>query len=114
MNETTPSLVGRTAEAAIRVYIEQELLQPGIVVENDQDLLSGDLLDSVSVLRLGSWIEETFGISVRTSDYVVENFQSIAALTSYVARRVVDKGATSRATDDETRATTNKVPLESP
>ncbi len=75
----------RELEATILTFVHQELLPAEVTIDRDDDLLS-DLLDSVAVLRLAGFVDETFGITTGPRDFVVENFQTTASLAQYVAR----------------------------
>jgi acyl carrier protein len=77
-----------TADVERRVveFMERELLGPGTSVGRDDDLLSGEVLDSMGVLRLAAFVGEAFGIDVQPSDFVVENFRTVAVIAGYVAR----------------------------
>lgn len=72
-------------EERILSFIRDELI-PGVTVGRDEDLLSGDLLDSVAVLRLATFVDEEFHIGMKPSDFVIENFKTVAVLTDYVHR----------------------------
>lgn len=67
-------------------FVRDELLPPGTSVEPGDDLLSGGLLDSISVLRLATFVSEEFEFAIAPADFVVENFQSVDVLTDYVRR----------------------------
>jgi acyl carrier protein len=73
-------------ERRVIEFIERELLGPGASVGRDDDLLSGELLDSMGVLRLAAFVGEAFGIDLQPSDFVVENFRTVAVIAGYVAR----------------------------
>lgn len=73
-------------ERRIQEFLERELLGPGAVVDRDVDLLSGEVLDSMGVLRLAAFVGEAFAIDVQPSDFVVENFRTIAVIAGYVQR----------------------------
>lgn len=73
-------------EARILAFIKGELLSPGVAVGREDDLLSGELLDSMSVLRLAAFVGQDFQINVQPSDFVVENFRTVAAIAAYVRR----------------------------
>ena len=51
-------------------------------------LLSGELLDSMSVLRLAAFVGEAFQIDIQPADFVVENFRNIGAIAEYFRRRL--------------------------
>ena len=67
-------------------FIRRELVSPGVTVERDDDLLSGELLDSVAVLRLAAFVEEELAVPVQPADFVIENFRSAAVLAEFVGR----------------------------
>lgn len=76
-------------------FIQRELLGPQETIGLQDDLLSDELLDSLGVLRLSRFVEERFQIRVEPTDFVVENFQTVEALTRFVQRAT----ATSTARD---------------
>jgi acyl carrier protein len=49
------------------------------------------VLYSLAVLRLASWVEETFVIEMAPADMTVENFQTVAALSDFVVRASGDQ-----------------------
>ena len=71
---------------SILEFIRRELLAPGDAIDLRDDLLSGDLLDSLGVLRLSTFVEEQFGFRVQPTDFVVENFQNVEVLARFVRR----------------------------
>jgi acyl carrier protein len=85
-NELHPDTGVEEAEDRIMAFVKGELLGPGVPLSLDEDLLSGDLIDSLGALRLAAFVEEEFQITVRPADFVIENFQSVAALAEYVRR----------------------------
>ena len=72
--------------ARILDYIRDELLDEDVEIGPDDDLLSGELLYSLAVLRLATYVDETYNIGMTPADFTVENFQTVAALTNYVLR----------------------------
>ena len=73
-------------EERIIDFMEREQLSPKGRIDPLDDLLSGEVLDSVGVLRLAAWVEEEFGLRIQPTDYVVENFQNVTVLTGFVRR----------------------------
>ena len=67
-------------------FIRDELLDEDIEVGLEDDLLSGEVLYSLAVMRLASWVEETFTIEMTPANLTVENFQTVAALTEFVVK----------------------------
>ncbi len=56
-------------------------------IGHDDDLLLSGLVNSLDVLRLVTFVQETFAIQVPPEDIVIENFQTIEALARYVQSR---------------------------
>ncbi len=81
----TPELAIEEVERRILAFIRDELLDPGETVEREDDLLS-ELIDSVAALRLARFVAEDFVIEGQPADYVIENFQTVAAIARYVER----------------------------
>jgi acyl carrier protein len=67
-------------------FLQRELLSPGTTVGRDQDLLAGEVLDSIDVLRLAAFVAEAFRIEMGPSDFVIENFRTVATIAAYVER----------------------------
>jgi acyl carrier protein len=73
-------------EATILDFIHRELVATEIAVNAQDDLLTGELLDSLAILRLATYVDEKFKIEMQPSDFQIDNFQSVAALTQFVIR----------------------------
>jgi len=84
--ETTPRDETREIESRIMTFIQSELLTVETTVDREDDLLSGELLDSIAVLRLSVFVEEEFQLNIQPSDYVIENFQNVAVIAEFVQR----------------------------
>ena len=66
-------------------YIKDEIMRNSkAMLSEDEDLLSSGILDSLAILQLVAFIDETFGIVMPDQDVVYENFNSIKALDSYL------------------------------
>ena len=72
-SDATPLDGTREIESRIITFIQHELLSPDTTVDREDDLLSGELLDSIAVLRLSVFVEEEFQLVVQPADYVIEN-----------------------------------------
>ena len=72
--------------AAIKTFILAELL-PNEAPERLTDttpLVSSGIVDSIAILRLVAFLEETFGIQVEAHEATRENFDSIANMVAMV------------------------------
>lgn len=85
-NEHPPAVAATDIEAQLVRFIQDELLGPGTTLDRQDDLLSGELLDSVAVLRLATFVEQELGVSMQPADFVIDNFRNVAVLTDYVLR----------------------------
>ena len=84
----TDRVTASTNEISTRIldFIRDELLDEDIEVGLEDDLLSGEVLYSLAIMRLASWVEETFSVEMKPANLTVENFQTVAALTEFVVR----------------------------
>jgi acyl carrier protein len=53
----------------------------------DEDLLARGLIDSLGVSQLVAFLEDRFGVHVSDADLTPENFQSLARMEAFVARK---------------------------
>ena len=84
MSEDSPIVPDPAIAESILEFIRRELLAPGDSIELQDDLLSGELLDSLGVLQLSTFVEEHFRIRIQPTDFVVENFQNVEVLRGIV------------------------------
>ena len=74
--------------SALTEFIRQEILHGrGVSLDEEQDLLSAGIIDSLGILRMVAFLEEQFGLKVPDEDVVFENFQSIGAMARYITGR---------------------------
>lgn len=72
-------------KAMITEYIKKEIVRNDkATISEDEDLLSSGVLDSLGILQLVAYIQDTFGIEVPDKDVVYENFHSIKSLDEYL------------------------------
>jgi acyl carrier protein len=73
-------------QAIIIKYIQENLLggKGEIELSSEDDLLGSGLLDSMGVMRLVGFVEETFNIKIPPEDIVIENFIDVKAIINYV------------------------------
>ena len=91
----TETGISNTDEIRRRIleFIRDELIAEDVDLGPDDDLLSGELLDSVAVLRLATFVDETFTIGMKPTDFLVENFRNATVLAAYVVRATRDRGS---------------------
>ena len=69
-------------------YIQEDLLagQEDVDISADEELLESGLVDSIGVMRLIGFVEETYGLKVPPQDMTIENFMSVNAICDYLER----------------------------
>jgi acyl carrier protein len=78
--------------AIIIKYIQSNLLngKGEIELSPEDDLLGSGVLDSMGVMRLVGFVEETFNIKIPPEDIVIEHFMDVRAITNYVESQHVE------------------------
>lgn len=85
----------QTIDDRIRAFIVENFLFGDTQREiGAQDsLIENDLVDSTGVLELVAFVEDAFGIVVDDAEIVPANFDSIARVRDYVARKAAARAA---------------------
>lgn len=74
-----------TKQEQIKAFIENELLiGRDIEVGYDDDLLLSGLVNSLGVMRLVTFTQETFNVDVPADEITIENFETINAVVNFV------------------------------
>ena len=73
----------------VEQFIVSELTQGRAIdsIATDEDLLARGIIDSHGVMELVSFLEGHYGISVGDEDLTPENFENIARIGEFVARK---------------------------
>ena len=74
-------------------YICEELLDDDEPVGARENLLADGMIDSLGMLRLVAFIEESFGFKVPPEHFTIENFRTIDAIESYLRDAFPDTGS---------------------
>jgi acyl carrier protein len=74
--------------ASIRGYIRDELLVADASSLRDDTPLWGGVLDSVGLMQLITFIEESFGVEIGDDELTSAHFGTISAIASLVDRKV--------------------------
>ncbi len=69
---------------ALISFIADEVALEDLPVAGDTDLLMTGLVDSLGVVMIVNWIEATLGTTIDPADVVLENFQTIDQMLSYL------------------------------
>ncbi len=69
----------------IAKYIQEEFVNDGDAVDLETvDLLEEEIIDSLGIFTLVSFMEEKFGVSIDPTDINLDNFQNLDAITALV------------------------------
>jgi acyl carrier protein len=73
----------------VEQFIVREIAQgQGIdSVDHDRDLLAGEVIDSLGIVELISFLEGKYGIEVDDDDLDPENFRSVDSIVVFVAKK---------------------------
>ncbi len=79
-------------EPKIREYIASNLLfsDNGFGYDDDASFLQEGIIDSVGVLELVLFVEETFGVEVNDQEIIPDNFDSVDKLASYIRSKMAN------------------------
>jgi acyl carrier protein len=77
-----------SVEAKVRSYILENLMfsSNAADLQNDASLLDRGTIDSTGVLEIVLFLEETFGIKIKDSEMLPENFDSVDNIVRFVGR----------------------------
>ena len=70
------------------VFYDRDLSRLG----SDQSLLEAGLLDSLSILKIVTFCEESFGITIPDVEVLPDHFDSVRSIAALVERRRAAKG----------------------
>lgn len=73
----------------IREFIVSDLVknEDYSVIEDEQDLITSGIIDSLGIMKLVAYLEENFAIKVEDTEIVPENFISVDTISAYVAAK---------------------------
>ncbi len=77
-----------TPKARLREFVVSNYYIPSDTkLEDATSFLERGILDSTGVIELVAFVESTFGIRVADEELVPANFDSLAALDAFIARK---------------------------
>lgn len=82
--------IGDICERLISFVSEVLLTEGESAVRTDDRLFEDGIIDSLGILELVEFIEDTYEITVEDVDVDLENFRSIGAIAEFVLRRLSD------------------------
>ena len=80
----------QTIQGELRNFIAQNILfsPDSFPYDDETSFLENGIVDSTSVLELVFFVEEQYGISIKDSEIIPQNFDSIQNLSSYITRKI--------------------------
>ncbi len=70
-------------------FIQTEVsLDSSFEIEGSTDLLLTGLVDSLGVLDIVGWIEDSYSIEIDPADITLENFQTADLMAAYIDARL--------------------------
>jgi len=73
---------------SINEYIANEILkQPGRIINPDEPLISGGIIDSFHLVDLALFIEDTFGVHIDDSELNADTFDTLNQLVALIQAR---------------------------
>lgn len=82
---TYDEILGRVREFVHDTFL---YMRPDARVSDDESLLRGGIMDSLGVMELVGFVEQSFGLNVPDGDVTEAHFAAIARVARYVAERV--------------------------
>jgi len=82
-------------ETTIRDFLLEEILYDKQLADlGPQDLLLKDsLLDSIGILQIVTFCEQTFDVSIPEEELLPDHFENLRAIAQLVERRIADSRA---------------------
>lgn len=75
-------------EVELLTMINDEIsLDADIIVDRSTDLLLTGVVDSLGVVQIVDWMEQRIGAEIDPSDVVIENFQTVDLMLSFLETR---------------------------
>lgn len=77
-----------TIKEKLRQYVIENTYSPTDLINDDTLLFSEGIFDSMGLLFLINFIEETFGFKAKDSELLEDNFESINAMTKFINSKI--------------------------
>jgi acyl carrier protein len=82
----------------IREYIQESAKYAGVTgLTDDSSLIEAGVIDSLQLVRVVSYLEDTFGVTVADEEIVPKNFESINGMERLVMDKRAANGKTAQA-----------------
>lgn len=79
----------------IRDYIQESAKYTGVTgLTDDSSLIEAGVIDSLQLVRVVSFLEDTFGVNVADEEILPQNFESINGMELLVLAKLAEKAKT--------------------
>ena len=85
-------MTATTAETLLE-FIRTELLDDMDDIETDENLLADGMVDSLGMVRMMGFIEQSFGVIVPPEDMTIQNFRTVERVVAYLSERGAGESA---------------------
>lgn len=72
----------------IRQFIIDEFVRDRSTIDETTNLLEQEIIDSLGIFTLIAFIEDRFGVRVAPEEVNLENFETLASISSLVERKL--------------------------
>jgi len=76
-------------EEKVKNFISENILfsDIGYPFNEDDSFLEKGVVDSMNVMEIVAFVEDTFGVNISDSDIVPSNFDSISNITKFIEKK---------------------------
>ena len=68
--------------------IKARLVRSDYLLDENESLIEGGIIDSLGLVEVVGHIENTYGISVTEDDLISENFDTLSAIQLFISNRI--------------------------
>lgn len=72
----------------IKKFILDEFLSENSDLKDDELLFFSGIIDSLGMVQLTAFLEETFGVSINPRDVTMNNFNTINKITDIISKKL--------------------------
>jgi acyl carrier protein len=76
------------AEDVRNFLVKARLIKSDLALDENESLIEGGIIDSLGLVEIIGYIENTYDIVVGEEDLVPENFDTLAAIQAFISNRV--------------------------
>ncbi len=76
----------------IRGFILKEYLYEDYALKDDELLFNSGIIDSLGMIKLLTYLEETFGVNINLSEITMDNFNTVSKITDIITDKLKGNG----------------------